>query len=93
MCTMYLLQNMSVAISAGAAVAALYLNLRDSIFWTCVACAMLAGSVSSAGALGATLSVEREWTKALCQGNSARLAHLNAGAQPCMHPFISITVG
>ena len=83
---MYLLQNMSVAISAGAAVVALYLDQRNSIFWGCVACTMLLGSVSSAGALGATLSVEREWTKALCQGNSASLAKLNAGAQPHARP-------
>ncbi|KAK9815567.1 hypothetical protein WJX72_006024 [[Myrmecia] bisecta] len=31
------------------------------------------------GALGSTLSVEKEWTRALCQGDSAALARLNSG--------------
>ena len=33
----------------------------------------------SVGAMGSTLAVEREWTKALCYGNSAALASMNAG--------------
>lgn len=38
-----------------------------------------AGAVSSLGSLGSTLSVEREWTKALCGGEAEELARLNAG--------------
>ena len=38
------------------------------------------GSASSVGCQGSALSVEREWTKALCRGSSVALARLNAGA-------------
>jgi iron-regulated transporter 1 len=102
-CTMYIIQNTAVAVSAASC---LTLVLRwgspdypssssssssetalDTLvalphhglaYWTFVAIAMLTGSISSIGALGATLSVEREWTKTLSGPDTDQLASMNA---------------
>lgn len=76
---MYRLQNAAVALSALSAFVAPFLTLGSSMFWICILSTISIGSVSSVGCQGSSLSVEREWTKALCQGDSATLASLNAG--------------
>ncbi|KAK9817604.1 hypothetical protein WJX74_011025 [Apatococcus lobatus] len=79
---MYLLQNVAVGLSAVAAWLALGLQQGSQsalLFWSCVILLIALGSISSLGALGATVSVEKEWTKALCQGDSKRLSQVNAG--------------
>ena len=49
---------------------------------------ILAQALSRLGALGAAISVEKEWTQALCGADSAALARLNAG---CDHKsFIEV---
>ncbi|PRW32971.1 TPR repeat-containing isoform B [Chlorella sorokiniana] len=76
---MYLLQNSCVAASAAAALGLLWSSVRSGpLFWAGLVVTMAAGSASTLGALGSALSVEREWTKALCGSDSAALAHLNA---------------
>lgn len=84
---MYLLQNIAVGLSAVAACLALGLQQGSQpawMFWTCVTLLISLGSISSLGALGATVSVEKEWTKALCQGDAKRLSHVNAGDPMCL---------
>lgn len=77
---MYLLQNGCLAVSAATALGLLWSGVRQGpLFAAGLAATMAAGSLSTLGALGSTLSVEREWTKALCSGDSAALAALNAG--------------
>lgn len=84
---MYLIQNSAVACSAGAAYFALSSKPDSFPFWTLVVLLLAMGSLSSVGAMGATLSVEKEWTKALCGSDSAQLALTNSGAhfapEPC----------
>lgn len=88
-CTMYVAQNACVAISAaaclalvlkwGSAATAVVVTAHGGIiYWIFVVVAIMAGSLSSVGALGATLSVEREWTKTLSGGDSDALAAMNA---------------
>ena len=79
--TMYRLQNAAVAVSAFCAFVASCLGLGSFLYWVCVLALIFAAAVSSIGCQGSSLSVEREWTKALCQGDSASLAGLNAGGQ------------
>ena len=50
------------------------------MFWLGTACTIIVGSISSIGAQGSLLSVEKEWTTALCEEDSTALAQLNAGA-------------
>ena len=76
---MYRLQNAAVALSAFSAFVTSYLGLGSFLYWACVLALILAAAISSVGCQGSSLSVEREWTKALCQGDSASLAGLNAG--------------
>ena len=76
---MYRLQNAAVAVSAFGAFVASYLGLGSFLYWACVLALIFVAAVSSIGCQGSSLSVEREWTKALCQGDSASLAGLNAG--------------
>lgn len=76
---MYLVQNASLALSAVASLSAWSVQRGSSSFWLSIVCLMVFGSISSAGALGSTLSVEREWTKALCQTDSKQLAKTNSG--------------
>ena len=60
-CSMLLLQNSMVAVSAAAALVLLWTSVRAGpLFYSLLALAMAAGSVSSLGSLGSTLSVERE---------------------------------
>lgn len=91
---MYVLQNTAVALSAGAALGASLAEPRSGLFWTCTALVIAIGSASSVGCQGSALSVEREWTKTLCNGNSAALAKLNAGTawpQQLCHAHVSMT--
>ena len=83
--SMFFVQNVSVAISAACCLPLLagfgLSHGQDEIpiaYISLVGVAMLAGAVSSLGATGATLSVEREWVKALCRGNTSLLAESNA---------------
>ncbi|CAL8460950.1 g481 [Coccomyxa elongata] len=77
--SMYRLQNAAVALSAFSAFLASFLTQGSLTFWICILATIFIGSVSSVGCQGSSLSVEREWTKALCHGNSDSLASLNAG--------------
>lgn len=45
--------------------------------WAVIGC----GAASSVGCQGSTLAVEKEWVKAMCQGDSALLGRRNAGAR------------
>ncbi|BDA48594.1 Solute carrier family 40 member 1 [Coccomyxa sp. Obi] len=78
-CSMYILQNSAVALSASSAMVASLPGTGEALFWTCILLTIGVGSASSVGCQGSALSVEREWTKALCQGDSGALALLNAG--------------
>lgn len=56
--------------------------------WVVIGC----GAASSVGCQGSTLAVEKEWVKAMCQGDSALLGRKNAGAccVPCnLSPHMS----
>eukprot|EP00887_Chlorella_sp_A99_P000187 scaffold13.g187.t1 len=76
---MYMLQNSMVALSALASLLLLWTGARaGALYWACLLAALGAGAASSLGALGATLSVEREWTRALCGADSAALARVNS---------------
>ena len=77
--TMYRLQNIAVAVSAFSAFVTSFLSPGHFFYWAFVLTTILIGAISSVGCQGSALSVEREWTKALCQGDSASLASLNAG--------------
>ena len=79
---MYRLQNIAVGVSAFSAFLATFLYPGDLFYWPFVLSTIIHGAVSSVGCQGSSLSVEREWTKALCQGDSASLASLNAGGLP-----------
>ena len=89
---MYLLQNIAVGLSAAAAWIALEEQEHqqqqqrqqqlDWAFWAWVTLLIALGSVSSLGSLGATVAVEKDWVKALCQGSSERLSQVNAGKVP-----------
>ena len=86
--SMYIMQNTCVAISAASCLT--LVRSWGSVssptppphtalwYWVLVSVAIISGSLSSVGALGATLSVEREWVKALSAGDSTSLASMNA---------------
>lgn len=76
---MYVLQNAAVALSAVSALAGLQMNQKSPAFWAAVFFTIAFGSVSSAGAQGSALSVEKEWTVTLCCGDSTAMAKLNSG--------------
>ena len=81
---MYLLQNAAVGLSAVAAWLALWQEQQQRsswLFWLWVALLISLGSLSSLGAMGSTISVEKEWTKAMCQGDAEQLSQVNAGKQ------------
>ncbi len=80
---MYILQNSAVALSASSALVASLAGTGGALFWACIVLTIGVGSASSVGCQGSALSVEREWTKALCRGDSGALALLNAGAALC----------
>lgn len=87
---MYRLQNAAVALSALNAFVASFLALGGVPYWVCVLATIFVGAVSSIGCQGSSLSVEREWTKALSLGDSSSLAGLNAGMQtPLQCPVFS----
>lgn len=79
---MYILQNVSVAFSASAALLMLALpDTAPSWMQASLVVAFIAGAgAADLGGLGSTLAVEREWVKILAHGDSALLAHMNAGA-------------
>lgn len=92
---MYIIQNLSVAFSAAAAL--LLLSLPNTPTWVqvslvvafiagvachvcCVVYPARAGAgTADLGSLGSTLAVERDWVKILSAGDSAMLASMNAG--------------
>ena len=76
---MYVLQNAAVALSALTALVSLHTPQGSAWFWAGAACTIGIGSISSVGAQGSALSVEKEWTTVLCQGDSTALAKLNSG--------------
>ena len=76
---MYVLQNIAVALSALSALVSLQSTQGSAWFWTGTFCTIGIGSISSVGAQGSTLSVEKEWTLVFCDGDSAALAKLNSG--------------
>ena len=76
---MYVLQNVAVALSAVSALAGIYFEQRSPAFWAAAVSTIVFGSLSSVGAQGSTLSVEKEWTATLCSGDSIAMAKLNAG--------------
>ena len=78
---LYLLQNSGVAVSACTALGLLATGVRSGpVFWALLAATVASGCLASVGGMGSTLSVEREWTKALCGHDSAELARVNSGA-------------
>ena len=76
---MYVLQNVAVALSALTALVSLHTPQGSAWFWAGAACTIGIGSISSVGAQGSALSVEKEWTAVLCKGDSTALAKLNSG--------------
>ena len=78
-CIMYVLQNSAIALSALSALAGLHLTQSSPAFWAAAVLTIGSGSVSSVGAQGSTLSVEKEWAATLCHGDSLALALLNSG--------------
>ncbi len=76
---MYVLQNTAVALSALCALISLHSAEGSAWFWAGAICTIGIGSISSVGAQGSSLSVEKEWTVVLCKGDSAVLAKLNSG--------------
>lgn len=79
--SMYILQNAAICLSAVAVLLALKITAAWPVpFWFFTSLAIIAGSISSVGCIGSAVSVEREWTKTLSQGDSNVLAHLNSGA-------------
>ena len=86
---MYLIQNSAVACSALSILAALSAKSHSVPFWTSIVLLMAFGTISSAGALGATLSIEKEWVKALCGHDSAFLAATNSGESSRLSPQLN----
>lgn len=85
---MYMLQNTGVLLSA----AAIFPLLSDPtgsksgdpggsplFFWALTAASIACGATASVGSMGSTLAVERQWTKALCRGDTTALAAMNSG--------------
>lgn len=83
---MYVLQNAAVALSAVSALAGIHFEQRSPAFWAAAVSTIAFGSISSVGAQGSTLSVEKEWTTALCSGDSIAMAKVNAG-NACFDKF------
>jgi len=80
-CRLYIVQNASLAACAATCLSLLWgsqAGMHVAIYWTLVVLTIITGSISSLGAMGASLSVEREWTKALCASDSEALAQTNA---------------
>lgn len=76
---MYVLQNVAVALSAVSALAGIHFQQHSPAFWAAAVSTIAFGSLSSVGAQGSTLSVEKEWTATLSSGDSIAMAKLNAG--------------
>jgi iron-regulated transporter 1 len=75
----YLVQNAGVGVSAAALMMMMGGDVASgAAYWPLVVLAIAAGAASSAGAAGAGVSVEREWTRALADGDAAALAEMNA---------------
>jgi iron-regulated transporter 1 len=75
-CRLYALQHACVAVSCAAAAAALACTGPGRAVLACVVVA--SGAFAGVGASGSSLSVEREWTKALHADDAAALTTLNA---------------
>jgi hypothetical protein len=96
-CSMYVMQNTAVVLSALSALVSLQSHQGAVFFCAGAACTIGVGSVSSIGAQGSTLSVEKEWTVVLCNGNSAALAKVKSGSTsallaPCLSCPIPVHV-
>jgi len=92
-CSMYVLQNTAVALSALCALISLHSAEGSAWFWAGAICTIGIGSISSVGAQGSSLSVEKEWTVVLCKGDSAVLAKLNSGGLlACVNSDASCTL-
>ena len=90
---MYVIQNTAVVLSALSAHVSLQAHQGSVLFWAGAACTIVVGSVSSIGAQGSTLSVEKEWTVVLCNGNSAALAKVNSGSTSALQaPYLSCPI-
>jgi len=78
---MYTLQSLAVAISATfVLVAILQLSTDTTLLSTALKIGtIIFSALSSVASLGSTISVEKEWTKQLCQNDLKQLARLNAG--------------
>lgn len=78
---MYSIQNIGVILSALGCIFLLSFDTsgRGALFWIAVAGTICTACASSVGATGATISVEREWTKQLYTGDHQGLARMNAG--------------
>jgi len=87
---MYMLQNAGVLLSAAAVFPLLSKTGRDGVdpgggdvvSWVLTVACILCGSAASVGSMGSTLTVERQWVKALCRGDTTALAAMNSGARP-----------
>lgn len=78
---MYIVQNLGASVAAAAVLP--LLSATPPAHWlllALIATSVVCGSVSGIGAAGSNWVVEREWPKALCQGDSSALAALNSGA-------------
>ena len=80
-CSMYILQNAAVAASALTAWVSLKSSQGSALFWIGAVSTIASGSISSIGSQGSMLSVEKEWTTALCGSDSAALAKFNSGTE------------
>jgi len=76
---MYLVQNVGMLVSGLGCAGLLKGALSGFLFWALAGVSIVAACASSVGATGATISVEREWTKAIHEGGlSSDLAKTNA---------------
>ena len=80
--SMYFVQNLGTFISSAGFLVLLFANTMKTGFMgvSVVGISIVAACISSLGAMGSTISVEREWTKALCgQGdNDGQLSQINS---------------
>lgn len=78
-CVMYLGQNVGIFVASIGFYILLSRSEHDSVGdYIVVSMSIMAACLSSLGAMGATISVERGWTKALCGEDVAMLSSVNA---------------
>jgi len=89
---MYLLQNSCVALSAATALALLWTSADAQTgpwYWAGLGLTMGAGSVSTLGALGSTLSGELSWQR-LLQLGWQRFDYIDLAATCCLQLFVLV---